>query len=89
MKPAFPTPSMVMLMGFRMGRTSMRLELDETSFDFRYYRDKGWFGSDYFYPVRLGPAKKLAGSLFDSIQEKRTKKRLSGNTGSEHSSKTS
>ena len=79
MKHSFPAPSLVMLMGFRMARTSIRLELDDNSFDYRYYQDKGWFGSDYFYPVRLGPVKKLAGSLFDSVQEKRTKKRLSGN----------
>jgi len=26
---AFPVPGLLMLMGFRMGRTSMRLELDE------------------------------------------------------------
>jgi len=76
-KPAFPMPALLMLMGFRMGRTSMRLELDERSFDYRYYRDKGWFESDYFYPVHLGSLKKAAGNLFDSIQTRRTKKRLS------------
>ena len=53
----------------------MRLELDERSFDYRYYRDKGWFESDYFYPVRLDPVKKLAGKFIDSFQTGRTKKR--------------
>jgi multimeric flavodoxin WrbA len=76
-KPAFPAPALLMLMGFRMARTSMRLELDDNSRDYRYYKDKGWFESDYFYPVRLGPLKKVAGNLFDSIQTKRTRSRLS------------
>jgi hypothetical protein len=62
-------------MAFHSGRTKMRLELDERSFDYRYYRDKGWFESDYFYAVRLGPAKKLAGRIIDSFQAKGTKKR--------------
>jgi len=73
--PAYPAPSLIMLMGFRMGRTSMKLELDEESYDFRYYRDKGWFESGYFYPVRLGPAKKAAGRLFESFQARRTRAR--------------
>ncbi len=33
----------------------------------RYYRDKGWFESDYYYPTRLGVLRKVAGNLFDSI----------------------
>ena len=30
MKPAYPVPSLIKLMGFRMARTSIRLELDDT-----------------------------------------------------------
>lgn len=75
MKPACPTPTLFKLMAFRMGRTSMRLELDDSSFDYRYYKDKGWFESDYFYPTRLGPLKKMTGRLFDSIQARRTRNR--------------
>jgi multimeric flavodoxin WrbA len=66
-KPGYPMPTFLKLMVFRMGRTSIRLELDEGRRDYRYYRDKGWFESDYYYPIRLGPLKKLAGGLFDSI----------------------
>jgi hypothetical protein len=61
-----------MLMGFRMGRTSMRLELDESSRDYRYYMEKGWFESDYFYPTRLGVLKKGGGKLFDVLQARMT-----------------
>ena len=44
-----------------------------SSYDYRYYKDKGWFASDYFYPTRLGALKKAAGSLFDAIQTRMTK----------------
>jgi multimeric flavodoxin WrbA len=77
MGPAYPVPPLFMLMAFRMGRTSMTLELDERSFDYRYYRDKGWLESDYFYPTRLGATKKAAGRLFESIQARMTRKRNS------------
>ncbi len=73
----YPVPTLVKLIAFRMGRTGLRLELDDSSFDFRYYRDKGWFDSEYFYPTRLGPLKKAAGRLAESFQGRRTRKRLS------------
>lgn len=76
MKPAYPAPTLFKLMAFRMSRTSMRLELDDKSYDYRYYKDKGWFESEYFYPTRLGPMKKLAGGVFDSIQTRRTRNRI-------------
>jgi multimeric flavodoxin WrbA len=57
-QPQYPAPSLLKLGAFRAARTSMRLMLDETSRDFTYYRDKGWFEDDYFYPVRLGVLKK-------------------------------
>jgi multimeric flavodoxin WrbA len=75
MKPPFPVPTLAMLMIFRMSRTSIRLELDGKSYDFKYYRDKGWFESDYFYPTRLGTVKKLAGRLLDSTQARMSRKR--------------
>ncbi len=61
--PTFPTPSLFWLVGFRMGRTTVRLELDEHDRDYQYYRDKGWFESDYYYPVHLGALKRAAGRL--------------------------
>jgi NAD(P)H-dependent FMN reductase len=70
-----PAPSLPMLMGFRIGRTTMELELDERSRDYRYYQEKGWFESAYFYPVRLGPLKAAAGTLFDAIGARMARKR--------------
>jgi multimeric flavodoxin WrbA len=61
----YPTPNLVDLMRFRMARTSMRLMLNETACDYRYYRDNGWFESDYYYVARLNPVKRAAGRVFD------------------------
>lgn len=66
-KPVYPVPSLFMLMGFRMGRATIQEKLDDSSKDYRYYAEKGWFESDYYYPTRLGPFKKTAGKLFDRI----------------------
>jgi multimeric flavodoxin WrbA len=66
-KKEYPSPSLWWLMVFRMGRTSMHKMLDENWRDYVYYRNKGWFNSDYFYPVKLNPVKKLSGKLFDKL----------------------
>ena len=69
----YPVPTLFKLCGFRAARTSMRVMLDESSRDFTYYRDKGWFEADYFYPARLGVLKKAAGGLVDTITASMTK----------------
>jgi multimeric flavodoxin WrbA len=65
LQPGPAVPSLFQLMGFRMGRTSVRLTLSEEKRDYTYYRDHGWFNSDYFYPTHLNPMKKAAGAAFD------------------------
>jgi hypothetical protein len=72
-KPARPT--FFRLMAFRMSRTSLRLILDESFRDYSYYKDKGWFESDYYDDVPLGVIKKLAGCLLDFLA-----KRMAGNS---------
>jgi len=74
-KAGLPVPSLFMLLGFRMARTGMKLELDGSSRDYQYFAEKGWFESDYFYPTRLGPLKKGAGKLFDGMQARATRAR--------------
>lgn len=74
-KPAYPAASLFGLMIFRMGRTKIRLELDNRSRDHRYYAEKGWFESDYYYPTRIGPLMKGAGRLFDAVSARMTKAR--------------
>jgi multimeric flavodoxin WrbA len=65
LRPAFPAPSLLGLMMFRMARTGYRLALGENMRDYVYFRDRGWFESAYYYPVHLDPFKKAAGALFD------------------------
>lgn len=74
-KTEYPEPTLFELMGFRMGRTSIRLELEDSNRDYTHYRDKGWFSSDYYYPTRLGVVKKLAGSFFDLLAKRMTRNR--------------
>jgi len=74
-RPAFPVPTLFELMVFRMARTSIRSMLDDSSRDFTYYEDQGWFQSDFYYPTRLSPLKKVAGGLFDRIEASKVKKR--------------
>jgi len=64
-KRDFPIPSLFQLMIFRMSRTSIKLLLDENWRDYTYYKNNGWFGSNYYYPAHLNPVKKMAGHLFD------------------------
>jgi multimeric flavodoxin WrbA len=66
-KKEYPSPSLWWLMVFRMGRTSMHKMLDENWRDYTYYRDMGWFESDYYYPVKLNLFKKLTGKIFDKL----------------------
>ena len=76
-RPLYPPPTLFKLWGFRMARTIVRLTLDDTDRDYRYYQEKGWFQSDYYYPTRLGAVKKAAGNLFDSMATKNARGRAS------------
>jgi multimeric flavodoxin WrbA len=71
--PRYPSPSVMDLMIFRMSRTRMKLMLDESYRDYVYYRDKGWFESDFYYATRLGPLKRAAGLLFDAASTMMTR----------------
>jgi len=66
-KPAYPAPSLLMLAVFRTFRSMIRQASDDSTRDYRYYTEKGWLESDYYYPTRLGMLKKVAGIFFDSM----------------------
>jgi multimeric flavodoxin WrbA len=74
-KPSHPVPTLIQLMFFRLGRTKMRLELDDSFRDYTYYKGKGWFESDFYYPTRLGSLKKGAGRFFDWVSASMTRAR--------------
>ena len=75
LKPAYPVPSLMQLMMFRGGRNSSKLLAGDDNRDHVYYRDQGWFDSDYFYPTRLGPFKKAIGAVLDWMTTRAAKKR--------------
>jgi multimeric flavodoxin WrbA len=74
-RPPFPEPTMLQLFGFRMARTSIKIELAGDRPDSTYYRDHGWFDADYYYPTTLGPLKRAAGVAFDRIAARSSKAR--------------
>jgi len=64
-RSALPRPSFFRLMMFRISRTTMKAMLNDEYCDYRHYKEKGWFESDYYYSISLGPVKKLEGRIFD------------------------
>jgi multimeric flavodoxin WrbA len=68
-RPTPSVPSLFRLMIFRMTRTGIQTA-DVRYFDYDYYKDKGWFESDYYHDTNLGPIKKLAGRFFDFLGRK-------------------
>jgi putative NADPH-quinone reductase len=73
--PPFPEPSLLALFAFRTARTSIELEIAEDRPDHAYYRERGWFESDYYYPTRLGPVKRAAGAAFDRLAARSSRPR--------------
>jgi multimeric flavodoxin WrbA len=69
-----PPPSFFRLMVFRMTRPLVK-SAGEKYRDYHYYKEKGWFEADYYYPTSLGLPKKLAGYLFDFIARQTVKQR--------------
>jgi multimeric flavodoxin WrbA len=65
LRPAYPAPSLLALVIFRMSRTGIRLNVPETTRDWAYYNDVGWFESDFYYPTHLNPFKQAVGALAD------------------------
>lgn len=70
MRPTPPIPSFFRMMMFRIARTSIMVTQDETFRDYRYFKEKGWFESDYYYDTPLGLIKKLSGRFFDFLGER-------------------
>lgn len=67
-KKELPTPTVFEIMIFRMARNGIRRELSEEFRDYNYYKEKGWFDSDFYYSVQLNLPKKLLGKLFDRVK---------------------
>ncbi len=66
-KPANPEPTLFQLFVFCVGRMTIKQLADPESIDYKYYAERGWLESDYYYPTRLNPLKKAAGHAMDSM----------------------
>jgi multimeric flavodoxin WrbA len=66
-KKEYPIPTFFELMIFRMARTSIQLLLNDSWKDYTFYKQNGWFESNYYYKTHLNSLKKIIGKLFDWI----------------------
>ena len=50
-------------------------DLNKERRDYRYFKENGWFESDYYYKVRLGIVKKIFGKIIDNLGKRLRLKR--------------
>jgi multimeric flavodoxin WrbA len=74
-RPSNCTPPFKWFAMFRLVRSLYRAVPDETSRDYRYFRDNGWFTAAYYYPVKLNILHHALGGLLDAFGEKMARKR--------------
>jgi len=60
-----PSPSLKRLFIFRGSRNSIKMQADKSGADYNYFKNHGWFESDFYYEVKLNPVQKLAGKFID------------------------
>jgi hypothetical protein len=60
-------PSFLKLAIFRATRTSMKHNSDVLPADKKYFIEKGWTESPYFYQINLGPIRALFGMMIDHM----------------------
>ena len=64
-----PRPSLYRLVMFRLTRTGIK-EFGHEMKDFSHFEERGWFESDYYYKIKLGPIQKALGALSDVLGRK-------------------
>jgi hypothetical protein len=62
-------PSLFKIMTFRMTRSGLQSSALKL-YDYEYYKEKGWFESDYYYDIYLGPIQKAVGGFSDFLGRK-------------------
>ncbi|MBI9108277.1 MAG: flavodoxin family protein [Spirochaetales bacterium] len=77
-KNEYRRPTFFEMLMFRLGRTRIKMMLDESYRDFIFYRDKGWFESEFYYPVKITFVKKIFGDAIDSVMTKSLEKDMNG-----------
>lgn len=62
-------PSLFRIMIFRMTRSGLQSS-DLKFYDYEYYKEKGWFKSDYYYDIHLNLIQKTVGKFSDFLGRK-------------------
>jgi multimeric flavodoxin WrbA len=69
-KQSLPDPPLFKLLIFKMSRTGIKISLNDSNYDYSYYKEKGWFESDYYYELNLNFLKKMFGKFSESMIKK-------------------
>lgn len=75
-----PVPSIKDILMFRMVR-SIHSRAAGMARDHEYYKEQGWFESDYFYDVKLGVLKRIVGRIADHQGQKMAAKTVKEREG--------
>lgn len=68
-----PSPSFKRMLLFRLTRSAHKHSKDRKR-DYEYFKENGWFESEYYYAARIGVHKRLFGGLIDSLIASQVKK---------------
>lgn len=61
------TPSLKRLAIFHASRTGIKLTADRKGADYNYFKEKGWYESNFYCDTKLNPAQKSFGALLDKF----------------------
>jgi multimeric flavodoxin WrbA len=84
-KERFPNPSLLGLLVFGMTRSNLKILFNETNRDYTFFKENGYFESDYYYPVKLNLFKKLIGRFSDMMGTKMAKNTIKMSSTTPHS----
>ena len=76
-KNEFPGPGLIKVLIFNFTRSAHKYS-KKMDRDYDLFKQMGWFSSDYYYPVKIGPFKKLSGNLAELLVKRMIKKQGQG-----------
>lgn len=64
--PKYPSPSIKRMLFFRLTRSAHKYSNDHKR-DYHYFKENGFFTSNYYYQTKIGLHKRILGSLIDKM----------------------
>jgi multimeric flavodoxin WrbA len=71
-------PNLFEFIMFRIFRTRIKYMLNSKFRDYAFYRNQGWFETDFYFPVKFGFFRKILGRICDRITTQTLKNKVSG-----------